>query len=110
MKFGPVVSEKMSFRIFLIWNSDGPFVLWSEIICAVLVEGYQEEQFCEIIFEFGPVVQEKMSFKIFLIWSSGGPPVQWSETINANLKEGIMGNNHVKLYEIWTCGLGEDVL
>ena len=29
--------------------------------------GYQEVQFCEIIFEFGSVVQEEMSFKRFLI-------------------------------------------
>ena len=29
--------------------------------------GYNEEEFCENIFEFGPVVQEKMSFKRFLI-------------------------------------------
>ena len=55
-------------------------------------------------FEFGPVVQEEMSFKRFLIWSSGGPPVPWSQTIFAILKEGIMGNSHVKLYEIWTGG------
>ena len=51
------------------------------------------------LFEFGPVGQE-MSFKRFLIWSSGGPLVQWSGTIYAILKEGIIGNIHVKLYEI----------
>ena len=51
-----------------------------------------------------------MSFKIFLIWSSGDPPVQWSRTINAILKEGIMGNIHVKLYEIRTSGSGGDVV
>ena len=45
-----------------------------------------------------------MSFKLFLILSSGVSPVQWSETIYAILKEGIMGNIHVKLYEIWTSG------
>ena len=60
-------------------------------------------------FEFGPVVQE-MSFIRFLIWSSGGPPVRWSCTICAILKEGIMGNIHVKLYEIWTSGSGGDVV
>ena len=59
--------------------------------------------------EFGPVVEEEMSFKIFLIWSSGSPCVRWSRTICAILKEGIMGNIHVKLYEIWTSGLGGDV-
>ena len=51
-----------------------------------------------------------MSFKIFLIWSSGGPPVQWRETIYAILKEEIMGNIHVKLYEIWTSGSGGDAV
>ena len=28
----------------------------------------------------------------------------------AILKEGIMGNIHVKLYEIWTSGTGGDVI
>ena len=55
---------------------------------------------CNKYFEFGSVVQKEMSFKRVLIWSSGDPPVQWSETIYAILKEGIMGNIHVKLYEI----------
>ena len=45
-----------------------------------------------------------MLFKRFLIWSSGGPRVHWSGTIYAILKEGIMGNIHVKLYEIWVNG------
>ena len=51
-----------------------------------------------------------MSFKRFLIWSSGGPLVQWSRIIYAILKEGIMGNIHVKLYEIRTSGSGVDVI
>ena len=37
-------------------------------------------------------------------WSSGGPPIQWSRTIYAILKEGIIGNIHVKIYEIRTSG------
>ena len=41
-----------------------------------------------------------MSFKRCLIRSSGGPPVRCSGNINAILKEGIVGNIHVKLYEI----------
>ena len=57
-------------------------------------------------FEFRPVGQE-MLFKRFLIWSSGGPLVQWSGTIYAFLKDGIIGNIHVKLYEIWTSGSGD---
>ena len=51
-----------------------------------------------------------MSFNRLLIWSSGDPPVQWSKIIYAILKEGIMGNIHVKLYEIRTSGSGGDVL
>ena len=50
------------------------------------------------------MVQE-VSFKRFLIWNSGFLPVRWSRTIYANLKEGIMGNIHVKLYEIRRCRL-----
>ena len=61
-------------------------------------------------FEFGSEVQEKMSFKRFLIWSSGDPPDQWSGTIYAILKEGIMGNIHVRLYEIWTSVSEQDVV
>ena len=41
-----------------------------------------------------------MLFKRSLIWSSDGPPVQWSGTIYAILIEGIMGNIHLKLYEV----------
>ena len=51
-----------------------------------------------------------MLFKRFLIWSFGSPPVQWSGTTYAILREGIKGNIHVKLYEIWTCGSGGDVV
>ena len=51
-----------------------------------------------------------MSFKMFLTWSSGGPPLQLSGTIYAILNKGIMGNIHVKLYEIWTSGSGGDVI
>ena len=55
-------------------------------------------------FEFGPVVQQ-MSFKRFLIWRSGRPPAQWSRTIYAIFfKEGVMGNIHVKIFEIWISG------
>ena len=50
-----------------------------------------------------------MWFKRVLIWSSGSLPVQWSGTIYALLKKGIMGNIHVKLYEIWTGGPGDVV-
>ena len=45
-----------------------------------------------------------------IFWSSGDPSVQWSGTIYAILKEGIIGEIHVKLYEIWTSGSGGDVV
>ena len=50
-----------------------------------------------------------MLFKRFLIWSSGDPSVLWSGIIYAISEEGIMGNIHVKLYEIRTSGSGVDV-
>ena len=51
-----------------------------------------------------------MSFKRFFIWSSDSPTVWCNKTIYANLKEGIMGNIHVKLYEIWPSGSKGDVV
>ena len=62
------------------------------------------------LFEFGSVVQEEMLLKRFLIWSSGSPPVQLSGTIHAILKEGIMGNIHVKLYDIFGPVVQEEML
>ena len=50
-----------------------------------------------------------MSFKWCLIWRSGDPCVQGSGTIYAILVEGIMGNLHVKLFQIWISGSGGDV-
>ena len=50
-----------------------------------------------------------MPFKRFLLWSSGSHSVGWSGTSYAILKEGIMGNIHVKLYEILTGGSGDVV-
>ena len=51
-----------------------------------------------------------MLLKRFLTWSSGGPPVRWSVQLYAILKEGIMGNIHVKFYEIWNSGSKGDVV
>ena len=70
--------------------------------------GYLEEQFCEIIFNLDQWFRRRCRLKRFLIWSSGGPHVQQSGTIYAILKEGIMGNIHVKIYEIRTSGSGGD--
>ena len=70
---------------------------------------YQEEQFCEIILNLDQWFRRRYHLKYFL---SGAltASVRWSKTIRAILKEGIMGNIHVKLYEIWTSGLGGDVV
>ena len=62
-------------------------------ICAILVEGNYEEQFCEIILNLN---QWRCLLKIFLIWSSGDPFVQQSGTICAILVECIERNNSVK--------------
>ena len=51
-----------------------------------------------------------MLFKRLLIWSFGGPPDRWSGNIYAILKEGIMGNIHVKLYEILVSGSAGDAV
>ena len=57
------------------------------------------------------MVQDEKTLKRFPNWSHGSPPVQRSETILYNFeREGIMGNTHVKLYEIWTSGSGRDVV
>ena len=69
--------------------------------------GNQEDQFSEIISNVDQWFR-RCHLKD-LIWSSGSPPVRWSGTICAILEEGIMGNTHMKLYEIWTSGLGDVV-
>ena len=72
--------------------------------------GHYEKQFREIILNLDQWFRRRCLLKIFLIWSSGGPRVQWRGAIYAILKEGIMGNIHVKLYEIWTSGSGGHVV
>ena len=71
--------------------------------------GCYQEQFCEIILNLGQWLKRRCCLKDY-IWSSGGPTFRWSKPIYAILKEGIMGNGHVKLYEVWTIGSGGDVL
>ena len=53
-----------------------------------------------LVSDFLPESKSKISFGLFI------HHVGWSRTIYAILKEGIMGNNNVKLFEIWTSGLG----
>ena len=61
---------------------------------------HHEEQIYEIIVNLYHWFRRRCLLKIFLIWSSCVPFVKCSGTICAILKEGIMGNIHVKLYEI----------
>ena len=67
---------------------------------------FTEEQFCEINLnsdqwfrDFLPVALAAFLFACLV-----------ERNHLCDLKEGIMGNIHVKLYEIWTSGLGRDVL
>ena len=89
--------------------------LWQQFYSAELNHlcnfgrAYFKVQSCEIILNLGQWFRRRCSLKDFLFRSSG-PPVLWNGTINAILKEGIMGNIHVKLYEIWISGSGGDVV
>ena len=49
-------------KIFLIWNSGGPFIKQRGNICAISVESIMINNSVKN-FEFRPVVQEKMPFK-----------------------------------------------
>ena len=64
--------------------------------------GCLKGQFCEIILNLDLWDRRRCHLKICPILSSGNPPVRLSGTICAIFKEGIMGNIHVKFYEIWT--------
>ena len=44
------------------------------------------------------------------MYISGGHLAERSRTIKAILLEDIMRNISVRLFGIWTCGLGEDVV
>ena len=73
------------------------------------VRGYNEEQFCEIILNLGQWFRRRCQLKDFL--SGALAALLFSgANIYAILKEGIMGNIHVKLYEIWTSCSGGDVV
>ena len=69
--------------------------------------GCYEEQFWEIILNLGQWFKRRCRLNISYL--EGGPPVRWSDTMYANLKEGIIGNIHLKLFQIWTSGLGDVV-
>ena len=61
-------------------------------------------------FEFGQEAQEEeMSSKYFLSGALAALLFGEAKPICAILKEVIMGNIHVKLYEIWSSGLRDVV-
>ena len=87
----------MSFKIFLIWSSGGPFVQLSGTICAILVKSIMSNNSVSF-FEFGPATQEEMSLKdisYLELWQPL-PFVRWRSTICAILVECIIRNNSVK--------------
>ena len=108
MKFGPVLQE-MSYKDISYLELWQPLcsVDWNHL--GNFGRRHHEKQSCEIILNLDHWFKRKCCLKVFLILSSSSPLVQWSGTIYAILKEGIMGNIHVKLYEIWTNGSGDVV-
>ena len=99
-EIGPVVQEEMSFKGISYLKLWQPFCSAKRNHLCNFGGGYQEEQFCEIILNLGQVFRRRCLLKEFL---SGA--LATSQNSYAILKEGIMGNIHVKLYEIRTsCG------
>ena len=72
--------------------------------------GCYEEQFCEIILNLGQRFRRRCRLNDFssgalaaLLFGGANPFLQFG-------KKSIMGNIHVKLYEIWTSGSEGDVV
>ena len=65
--------------------------------------GYYEKQFCEFILNLGQWFRRRCLLNDLL-------SVSLAPSCYALLKEGIIGNIHVKLYEICTSGSGGDVV
>ena len=101
-----MVQEEISFRYITYLELWQPFCSAEQNHCCNFGIRHYEEQLCEIM----NLGQWFRRCRFVLIWSSGGPAVLWSGPIYAILKEGIMGNIHVKLYEIRTSGSGGDVV
>ena len=106
-EFGPVVQE-MWFKDISYLELWRPFCSVERNHLCYFGREYYEEQFCELL-NLDQWFRRRCLLKIFLIWSSGSSPVQWSGTIYAVLKAGIMGNIHMKLYEIQTSDSGDVV-
>ena len=104
-----MVLEKMLFKCISDLELWQPFCSAEHNHLFNFGRGYYEKQLCEIILNYGKWFRRAWLSQIN-IWTSGGPPVQLSQTTNAILKEGIIGNIHVKLYEIWTNGSGGDIV
>ena len=100
--FGPVVKEDM---FFLSGALAALLFSGVDYLCN-FGRGYYERQFCEIILNLGLWFRRRSRLKEFL---SGALAASYSVERNyyAILQEGIMGNIHVKLYEIWTSGSGD---
>ena len=68
----------------------GTFCSADQTICAILVGGYQDEQFCEIILNLDQWFRRcVLKIHVFLNLSFGGPFVRLSGTICAILVKGI---------------------
>ena len=61
-----MVQEECRLKVFLIWSSVSHFVQRSVTICAILVKGFYEEQFCLIILNLGERFRRKYRLKDFL--------------------------------------------
>ena len=68
-------------------------------ICAILVEGIKRKKFCEIILNLDQWFSRRCCLKHFL-----------SGALAALLFDGAEPFVRVKLCEIWTSGLGGDVI
>ena len=100
-EFGPVVEEEMPFKGISYLELWQPFCSAESNYLCGFVRGYPEEQFCEIILNLGQWFRRGCQLKDFLSGALAAL-VFSGANIYATLKEGIIGNIHVKLYEIWT--------
>ena len=101
-----MVQEEIPFKGFSYLELWKPFCSAEGNHLCNFSRGYYVEQFYEIFVKNESVVHEEMSFKKILYLELWWPSCAVERNNLCNLKEGIMGNIHVKLYEIWTSGSG----
>ena len=99
-EFETVVQEEMSFKDISYLEIWRPFCSAEQNHLCNSSREHHEEQFYESISSLGQWFRRRCCLKDFM----------WSGTIYTIMKKGIIGNIHVKLYEIWTSGSGEDVV